>query len=231
MLLPWLTHHKSVTTFENMYFQYGFEEMDYLSSRDEKLGWAIACIGPIEREAETDLFASVVRHIIGQQISTAAQATVWSRLISRVGAVTARTLLALGREELQRIGTSFRKVDYIVDFARKVQEGAFDVEALWDMPDERVIKELTALKGIGLWTAEMIMIFCMRRSDVLSFGDLAILRGMRMLYGYPKIDRLMFETFRKRYSPHGSVASLYLWTIAGGALPDLTDSALKGSKQ
>ncbi len=208
-----------------MVFQYGSEEIDYLSSRDKKLGEAIARIGHITRAAEADLFSSVIRHIIGQQISTSAQSTVWNRLISLVGTVNAQTLLALSREELQRIGTSFRKVDYILDFSQRVHQGTFDVEGLWDLPDERVIKELTALKGIGVWTVEMIMMFCMRRPDVVSYGDLAILRGMRMLYRHPKIDRQMFDKYRQRYSPHGTVASLYLWAIAGGALSELTDPA------
>ena len=99
------------------------------------------------------------------------------------------------------------------------------------MPDELVIQELSALKGIGVWTAEMIMTFCMQRPNIVSFGDLAILRGMRMLYRHKEIDRAKFEKYRKRYSPYGTVASLYLWAIAGGALPELTDPAQKKGKK
>ena len=71
------------------------------------------------------------------------------------------------------------------------------------------------------------MTFCMQRSNIVSFGDLAILRGMRMLYRHRKIDKVKFEKYRKRYSPYGTVASLYLWAIAGGAIPELTDPAEK----
>ena len=77
----------------------------------------------------------------------------------------------------------------------------------------------------------MIMTFCMQRPNIVSFGDLAILRGMRMLYRHKKIDRAKFEKYRKRYSPYGTVASLYLWAIAGGALPELTDPAQKKVKK
>lgn len=118
---------------------------------------------------------------------------------------------------------TFKKADYILDFAEKVQGRTFDIEGLDRLTDTEVIKELSALKGIGVWTAEMIMTFCMQRPDVVSFGDLAIHRGMRMLYRHRKIDRAKFERYRKRYSPYGTVASLYLWAIAGGAIPELTD--------
>lgn len=101
------------------------------------------------------------------------------------------------------------------------------------MPDEEVIRVLSSLKGIGVWTAEMILLFCMQRPDVLSYDDLAIQRGLRMLYHHRKIDRRLFEKYRRRYSPYGSVASLYLWAIAGGAIPGMRDytPAKPGSKK
>lgn len=206
-----------------MFFEYGEKEISYLKTQDKRLGDAIDRIGHINRAVDSDLFSSVVHHIIGQQISTAAQATLWKRLNERLGSVTADTILALGREELQTVGMTFKKTDYILDFAEKVQSSIFDIKGLDKLTDEEVIKELSALKGIGVWTAEMIMTFCMQRPNVVSFGDLAIHRGMRMLYRHRKIDRAKFERYRKRYSPYGTVASLYLWAIAGGAIPELND--------
>lgn len=208
-----------------MYFEYGDKEITYLSRRDKKLGEAIARIGHIDRETEDDLFSSIIHHILGQQISTASQATIWARLQAKIAIVSAESLLNLGRDGIQSIGTTFKKADYIVDFAQNVQQGNFDVEALYALTDEEVIHELSAIKGIGVWTAEMIMTFCMQRPNIVSFGDLAILRGMRMLYRHREIGKATFEKYRKRYSPYGTVASLYLWAIAGGALPDLTDPA------
>ena len=82
------------------------------------------------------------------------------------------------------------------------------------MPDEDIIKELSSLKGIGVWTAEMIMIFCLKRPDVLSFTDLAIIRGMKMLYNLESVDKNIFLEYSKLYSPYGTVASLYLWAIS-----------------
>lgn len=214
-----------------MFLEYGEKETEYLKSRDKRLGEAIDRIGHVNRTVDADLFAVVVHQIMAQQISTAAQETLWNRLTGRIGSVNADSILSLGREELQGVGMSYRKVEYIRDFAEKVKSGEFEIGALWQMSDEEVIRALSSLKGIGVWTAEMLMIFCMQRPDVVSFGDLAILRGMRMLYRHRTIDRAKFEKYRRRYSPYGTAASLYLWAIAGGALPELTDPAPKAGKK
>ena len=217
-----------------MEFAYGERELAYLRSRDTKLAAAIDRIGHVSREVDTDLFSSVIHHIIGQQVSTAAQRTVWRRFLELVGDVTAERICTRTREELQALGITWRKADYILDFAGRVRDGSFDVEALSSLPDEAVRVQLSSLRGIGPWTAEMLMIFCMQRPDVVSYGDLAILRGMRMLYRRKTIDRKTFDRYRKRYSPYGTTASLYLWAIAGGALPELTDPAApkkKGAKK
>lgn len=210
-----------------MYYEYGDKEIKYLKMRDSKLGYAIERIGYIERTVDEDIFSSVIHHIIGQQISTSAQKTVWNRLTEKVGVVDVSAMTAISRVELQSIGITFRKADYIKDFADKVRQNSFDIEALNHMSDKEVITALSSLKGIGQWTAEMIMTFCMQRPDVVSFGDLAILRGMRMLYRHRIIDRKKFERYKRRYSPYGTVASLYLWAIAGGTIPELNDPAVK----
>lgn len=212
-----------------MYFAYGTKETDYLSRKDKRLAAAIAQIGPIEREVDTDLFAAVVHHIIGQQISMKAQATIWQRMQEALGTVDAEHILAAGVPQLQKLGMTFRKAEYITDFAQKVQNGAFDLAHIGQKPDDEVIQELRQLKGIGVWTAEMILLFCLQRPNVFSFDDLAIQRGLRMLYHHRRIDRKLFEKYRRRFSPCCSVASLYLWAIAGGALPEMRDHAPKKS--
>lgn len=210
-----------------MYFRYGTEAIEYLRRKDAKLGEVIDKIGHIEREVDKDLFSAVVHHIVGQQISTKAQETIWNRIREKLGDVNAENIVEAGVEKLQSFGISFRKAGYIMDFSEKVQEGAFDLEGIWGKSDEEVIKELSALKGIGVWTAEMLLLFCMERPDVLSYDDLAIQRGLRMVYHHRKIDRKLFEKYRRRYSPYGSVASLYLWAVAGGAIEGMKDYAPK----
>lgn len=213
-----------------MYFQYTTQETDYLSQKDEKLAAVISQIGRIEREVDTDLFSAVVHHIIGQQISTKAQATIWRRMQETLEIVDAEHILAAGVPQLQALGMSFRKAEYITDFARKIQNGEFDLEGIWEKSDEEAIRELSGLKGIGVWTAEMILLFCMQRPNVFSYDDLAIQRGLRMVYHHRKIDRKLFEKYRRRFSPYCSVASLYLWAVAGGAIPGMQDYAPKTKK-
>ena len=208
-----------------MYFEYGDKEIEYLKRKDKRLGEAIVKIGHIYREVDCDLFSSIVRNIAGQQISSAALRTVWTRLKEKLKDVNAETVCAASREELQKCGITFKKADYIKDFANKIQSGEFDIEALRVLADADLISRLSELKGIGVWTAEMLMVFCLQRPDVMSYGDLAIQRGLRMLYHHGKIDRGLFEKYARRYSPYGTVASLYLWAIAGGAIPEMRDYA------
>lgn len=208
-----------------MYFEYDEKETEYLKRKDKRLDEAIDKISHINREVNTDLFSSVVHHIVGQQFSSAALKTVWTRFNDKLGAVTAETVCSTSREDIQACGITFKKADYIKDFAEKVHSGEFDVDALRALPDAEVIKELSALKGIGVWTADMLLIFCLQRPNVMSFGDLAIQRGLRMLYHHKIIDRKLFDKYARRYSPCGTVASLYLWAISSGAIPEMRDYA------
>ncbi len=213
-----------------MYFEYGRKEIDYLKSKDKKLSRAIDEIGMIERQLDEDLFSSVVHHIIGQQISVAAQATVWRRMCELLNEVTAKTIASADIESLQKCGMTFRKAEYIKCFSESIINGEIVLDEFYNMSDEEIIKTLSSIKGIGVWTAEMIMTFCMQRPNVLSYGDLAILRGLRMLYRHRKITPQLFEKYKKRYTPYGTTAAIYLWAIAGGAIAELSDPAPKPKK-
>lgn len=206
-----------------MYFAYGERELSYLRQKDKRLGAVMDRIGHIDRAVDPDLFSSVVHHIIGQQISTKAQATIWQRIHDTLGSINAETILKAGVPALQALGMTFRKAEYITDFAEKVHTGAFDLNAVERMNDEDAIRALSSLKGIGVWTAEMILLFCLQRPDIFSYDDLAIRRGLRMVYHHREMDRERFEKYRRRFSPYGSVASLYLWAVAGGAIPEMQD--------
>jgi len=214
-----------------LYFEYGQEEMEYLKSKDKHLAEVIDRIGKIERAVNPDLFSALINAIVGQQISTKAQQTVWKRMYNLLGEITPISILNRSKEDLQGIGLSFRKVDYIRNIAQKVADKELDLEALHGMNDEDLCAELSNLKGIGKWTAEMIMLFSMQRKNILSYGDLAILRGMRMLYHHREITNEKFRKYWRRYSPYASIASLYLWAIAGGALPEMKDYAPKNKKK
>ena len=179
-----------------------------------------ACIKSVLRLLEIVCLRIVV-HIEGYLVDTG------QRMQDALGSVNAETILTTGVPKLQGLGMTFRKAEYITDFAEKVHTGAFDLNAVERMNDEDAIRELSSLKGIGVWTAEMILLFCMQRPDILSFHDLAIQRGLRMVYHHRSIDRKLFEKYRRRFHPYCSVASLYLWAVSGGAIPEMKDFAPK----
>ena len=175
---------------------------------------AIDAIGTIQRKVNSDFFSALVNSIIGQQISASAQATIWGRIKNGLSEITPQSILACTEVELQSFGISFRKASYIRGAAERVADGRLNIEALRTKSDAEVCEELVKINGVGIWTAEMLMLFSMQRPDILSYGDLAIQRGMRMLYNHEEISRQLFEKYRQLYSPYGSVASLYLWEIA-----------------
>ena len=197
-------------------FRYGEAETAHLKRRDAKLGAAIDRIGLIEREVTPVPFEALVRCVVDQQISTKAAQTVRERLHALAGDVTPERIAALSADEIQKCGMTMKKAVTIAGIANVVLSGELDPDALRTMSDDDVATRLTALDGIGLWTAEMVLIFALGRRDVVSWGDLAIRRGMTRLYGLETLTRDEFLRYRRRYSPHGSVASLYLWAVAAG---------------
>ena len=120
-----------------VYFEYGETELSYLRQKDRRLGEVIDRIGYIDRAVDTDLFSAIVHHIIGQQISTKAQATIWQRMRDALGEVNAESILAAGVPELQALGMTFRKAEYITDLAQKARDGAFDLDGIWQKGDPR----------------------------------------------------------------------------------------------
>ncbi len=212
------------------FFKYSEVEKEFISGKDKRLAEVIEKIGHINREVNPDLFGSLIHSIIGQQISTKAHATIWLRMVEGLGEITPRSICSQTPEHLQSYGLSFRKVEYMQNVSQKIESGEFSISALYDMSDEEVCRELSKLNGIGIWTAEMMMTFSMQRPNVMSYGDLAIQRGMRMIFRHRKITKELFAKYHRKFSPYATVASLYFWAVAGGAIPELTDPALKLKK-
>ena len=194
--------------------EYGEKEISYLCQKDEKMARLIEKAGHIHRDGETDLFASLTDSIVGQQISTAAHNTIRNRIYEKFGILTPEKVMATTDDELKSVGISYRKVGYIKDFSSKVLNGEIDIEALYTMSDEDAVKELVKVKGVGVWTAEMMLTFCLQRPDVLSYGDLAIRRGIMKLYGLEELSVEDFHRLTDKFSPYRTVAALYLWHYA-----------------
>ncbi len=214
-----------------MYFPYGDTETEYLKQRDPVLAEVIDTLGHIDREMDEDIYSALVHHIVAQQISAPALKTVWQRMLGRLGTVTPENVYALTPEELQSFGITFRKAGYIRELTEKVLDGTLDIARFPQMSDEEVIRELSALRGIGVWTAEMLLLFAMGRKDILAFDDLAIQKGMRMVYHHRRITRKLYRKYKKRWSPYNSVASLYLWRVAAGGIEGMKDPAPKRKKR
>ncbi|MCL2618018.1 MAG: DNA-3-methyladenine glycosylase 2 family protein [Defluviitaleaceae bacterium] len=195
------------------YFEYGERELDHLRRKDKKLGAAIDRLGLIRREVSPDTFEALVDSVIGQQISAKAAATVSTRLRG-LAEITPEGLHRLGAEQIKSCGMSARKASYICNIAEAAVTGAVDFASLAKADDGEVIRRLTAIKGVGLWTAEMLLIFSLQRPNVISYGDLAIRRGMMNLYGHKELGRDRFARYAARYSPYASTASLYLWELS-----------------
>ncbi len=213
------------------HLNYGEQEIAHLKAKDSALAEVIDKVGPVRREVIPDMFMALVNSIIGQQISTKAHRTVWERAQRMFSPLTPENIASMPAETLQTCGISMRKALYIKEIAAAVLDGSLDLVQLRSMDDDAVRKRLSEIKGIGVWTAEMLMTFSMQRMDVLSWGDLAIQRGLRMLYRHRKITPALFEKYKKRYSPYSTVASLYLWALAGGACEGYVDPASKTDAQ
>lgn len=210
-----------------MYFQYSEKEINYLCEKDTKLKEVIEKLGHIDREVDPDIFSSIIHHIIGQQISTKAQETIYRRVNDLLKDVTAENILQCSDEALQKCGLTFKKVEWMKDVSRKIVDQEYDLDAIKEMSDAEAIQYLSSLKGIGVWTAEMILLFSLQRKDIFAYDDLIIQKGLRMIYHHRKITRSLFEKYRRRFSPYCSVASLYIWTVGNGKLEGYKDYAPK----
>ncbi|HEY2716786.1 MAG TPA: DNA-3-methyladenine glycosylase [Solirubrobacterales bacterium] len=165
-------------------------------------------------ERPEDAYGALLRTIVGQQLSTKAARAIYGRVLDLFGgkAPSPRRLLKASEEELRGAGLSGRKVEYVRDLARHVIAGELELDRLGDLGDEQVIEEIVAVRGLGRWSAEMFLLFHLGRPDVLSGGDLGIRKAIQIEYGLDA-EPTPRETvaFGERWSPHRSLASIYLW--------------------
>jgi DNA-3-methyladenine glycosylase II len=201
-------------TVKTKLFEYNQTVIEYLKHVDPILGAAMNRLGKVEREVIPDLFTALIYAIIGQQISAKAVHTIWNRMQDCFGEITPQNITFAAVEKIQQCGLSMRKAGYIKSVGETVMCGDFNLMELYELPDAEVIKRLSKLHGIGVWTAEMLLLNSMERPDVVSWGDIAIKRGMMNLYGLTEITKEQFEQYKKQYSPYGSVASIYLWKLS-----------------
>jgi DNA-3-methyladenine glycosylase II len=173
-------------------------------------------------ERPTDEYGALLRSIVGQQVSTKAARAIYLRVLDLFGGKTPspKRLLQASEEELRGAGLSGRKVEYARDLARHVVDGELELGRLQELSDEQAIAEIVAVRGLGRWTAEMFLLFHLERPDVLSGGDLGIRKAIQVEYGMEQMPTpKQTVEFGERWSPHRSLASIYLWESLA-AVPD-----------
>ena len=175
--------------------------------------------GPIDPKEDRrgrvpDAYQALVRAIVGQQLSTKAAYAINERLAALFdgGVPAPAEILVADPQTLRDVGLSWPKVGYLRDLAERVQDGELALERLPELADEEVIAELTRVKGVGPWTAEMFLIFHLGRPDVVSVGDLGIRRAVQIAYGLDDLpDAGELERIAEPWRPHRTLACLYLW--------------------
>ena len=187
-----------------------------LMRRDPILREAIKGIGPclMADRQRKDHLTALCGAIVSQQLSTRAAATIFGRFAALFpdAQITVDGIRALADPQLRAVGFSAQKIGYLRDLCARIGDGTLQLDALEALPDEEVIRELTAVKGFGRWTAEMFLMFRLHRPDVLPAGDLGIMNAIQRLYGLrkrPKPQRIL--KMGEAWKPYRSVASWYLW--------------------
>jgi DNA-3-methyladenine glycosylase II len=169
----------------------------------------------LKRERGGDAYGALVRSIVGQQLSTKAASTIYGRMLELFGGhtPTPKQLLKAKPEKIRAAGLSNAKVAYLRDLAVHVEEGTLELEKLPDLPDEEVAEQLTAIKGLGQWTADMFLMFHLGRPDILPVGDQGIRRAVMVEYRLRKLpDPKRMQKIAKPWRPYRTLACLYLWS-------------------
>lgn len=181
-----------------------------LSDNDIILSRIINKFDDLELISRGDIFFTLIRSIIGQQISVKAASTVWSRFTEKVGEITPKNILSVDFEDLRSCGLSQKKTEYVIGISESWHEySLFD----WNkMDDEEVIEKLIKLRGVGKWTAEMILIFTLLRPDVFPIGDIGMIRGIEKSYNSGvRMSNDELYALSEKWKPWRTVACCYMW--------------------
>ena len=207
--MPASSKNPAVQIFTPDYWE---EACKHLSKKDRVMKRLIPKFGDACLESRGDVFTTLARSIVGQQISVKAAQTVWDKFAVLPRKLTPANVLKLKVDDMRAAGLSARKIEYLVDLAIHFDSGAVHVDAWKDMSDELIIDELVAIRGIGRWTAEMFLIFHLMRPNVLPVDDLGLLNGISVNYfsGDP-VSRSDARDVAVAWAPYCSVATWYIW--------------------
>ena len=182
-----------------------------LARRDPVMGGIMRRFPKVHITPRGDPFHTLSRAIVGQQISVKAAQSVWNKFALLLGEVKPETVLEKKRPQLRACGLSDRKVEYIADLAQHFADGKIHVHRWPGMGDEDIIAELTEVRGIGRWTAEMFLMFNLMRPDVFPLDDLGLQKGIRLCYFKKSVSLNRMRKLGETWRPWRSVATWYLW--------------------
>jgi DNA-3-methyladenine glycosylase II len=189
----------------------------HLARRDVTLKTVIAAIGDCTLVPSGQPFVVLVRSVVSQCISTAAALTISARIEQATGGIAPASILALGELRLRKLGLSGAKARTILDLAARTHDNSLPLAALSEYTDEEIIANLTEIRGIGIWTAEMFLIFCLGRPDVLPVGDLGLRAAVQQWYELQEMPRpAELRRLAEPWRPYRSIATWYLWRSRGG---------------
>ena len=194
----------------------------HLKKTDPVLGSIIERVGPYRIEYRDPIFQTLVRSIVYQQLHGKAALTIFNRLKSAAkdDPLTPDAILRLRPARMRSLGLSKQKMTYIRELARMTRSGEVDFQVILDLEDATVIERLTQVKGIGVWTVHMFLMFALRRPDVLPTGDLGIRAAIKKAYGLPELPKpAEMEQIAAAWRPYCSIASWYLWRSLDNAAP------------
>ncbi len=187
-------------------------EVQYLCRKDKRLAKLVDMVGEIEYRTQPDYFARLVRSVINQMLSNKAAHVIGGRVADLCeGVIAPDNLLKLDREQLRSAGLSYAKADNILGIAKAAADGSLDFSNFSNMTDEEVIKELTRLRGVGTWSAKMLLIFTPNRQDVLPFEDVAFLQTYAWLYKTNDLRPLTIIKKCNKWKPYSSIAARYFY--------------------
>ena len=187
--------------------------ISHLKKSDPVLAAIIERVGPFRMEFGEPVFHSLAEAIVYQQLNGKAAVTIFKRFADLAGEpVTPEGILKLTPEKMRAVGLSKQKSSYLFDMAERASRGELDFTRLREMTDEEVIKHLTQVKGVGVWTAHMFLMFTLKRPNVLPTGDYGVQMAIKKHYNKRKLPKpLQMEKIAKAWEPYRSIACWYLW--------------------
>ncbi len=187
------------------------DAIEHFKNNDPILYKLIVDLPEPDRYINDNLFQELVRSIIAQQVSTKAAKTIYQRIVDKFE-IKPENFLECDKDDLQSIGISYRKVEYLKNLSSQVHSKELNLETITSLSNEEIIQEITKVKGLGIWSAEVFLMFALGRNDITSFGDLMIKRGIAKVYQLNDLPtKEKFQELTKKWSPYNTIAHFYIW--------------------